>query len=478
MLSPDTLKKGLRYNVIEIGFAAVKDAFTTGAILTGFVLFLGANNFLIGLLTALPSVTCLATPLASIITERTGHRKSFSVWMLALSRYMWLPIMAIPLIFPNSNSGLRIWLFLGLFLIASLFASLFNPPWSSWLADLIPENIRGKHFAKRLFLYNAVIFIAVPLGGKYLDLWPKSDSTGFVTLFGLAVIFAIISTSLVRKMPDLPMDSNREKFSFFEIIRYALRDQNFRRLMLFSGTLSFGDGLAGMFFIVYMLRVLKMSYAQVGMLGSLMILIQMPLIFWWGWLSDRYGHKPILSICLKVVMFTPILWLFVPLQNFWPMLLFIHILAGIFWAGVSLAHPNLIMRLVPLKNRSAYFSTQMVFVSVCVMLGSLFSGTFMSLVNREINIPYAGISVSNFHFLFLMISCVRFYAGLRLGRVNEPASEPTDKVIKMIPVILQSNFTSGFNLLTHYVMLPIQDVKRIIGYQDNDDRNSPNSSPG
>lgn len=85
-LSEEDVKKGLKLVIAE-GLATYgMTTFTGGAFLVGMVLLLGASNFQIGLLTALPTVTNIFQLTSIWLVRRFNNRRIVTVFSSLLAR--------------------------------------------------------------------------------------------------------------------------------------------------------------------------------------------------------------------------------------------------------------------------------------------------------------------------------------------------------------------------------------------------------
>ena len=142
---------------------------TGGTILTGFALWLGATPFHIGLLTSLPAFAALAQLLAPYFTERQGQRKRLMTLMAGGQRVLWLVVAALP--FVVLPPGIGIALLIALVTGSAMLGAIGAVPWLSWMADLVPKDVRGRYFATRNLIMGTVGLILGPVVGVFLDLW-------------------------------------------------------------------------------------------------------------------------------------------------------------------------------------------------------------------------------------------------------------------------------------------------------------------
>jgi hypothetical protein len=107
---------------------------TTGVFLVGFAVALGADNFAIGVLAAVPFFAQLLQIPAVLLVERWRVRRDICVFSTAIGRAFLVGAAAAPLI--GGALGIKV-------LIASLaiyqgMAAIAGCAWNSWMRDLVP----------------------------------------------------------------------------------------------------------------------------------------------------------------------------------------------------------------------------------------------------------------------------------------------------------------------------------------------------
>src|SRR5438874_7377453 len=104
---------------------------------------LGASQFQIGILAALPFLASLVSMPASLFTERTGARKPLFLLSLYAQRLLWFPIAILPLwmtlhglhgLRGSKQSALPIAVFMTLILLMHAAGAIGGPAWMSWMA--------------------------------------------------------------------------------------------------------------------------------------------------------------------------------------------------------------------------------------------------------------------------------------------------------------------------------------------------------
>ena len=94
-------RRGLKFSLWEGASASVHMTLTSGAFLTGYALLLGANDFELSLLLALPMLMQGMQLPGAYFIERSGQRKTLTRWGAGISRLLWLPMILLPFLLPD-----------------------------------------------------------------------------------------------------------------------------------------------------------------------------------------------------------------------------------------------------------------------------------------------------------------------------------------------------------------------------------------
>jgi hypothetical protein len=122
---------------------------------TAFALLLRASAAQAGLLTALPAFIGTFAQLASVFWLRWyDQRQQVVVVTAAVQAFLWLPLLALPLLFPAHGVMLLIACAVP-FVVAGHFAI---PAWNSLITDLIDPLRRGAYFARRARVMSVTSF--------------------------------------------------------------------------------------------------------------------------------------------------------------------------------------------------------------------------------------------------------------------------------------------------------------------------------
>jgi MFS family permease len=429
-ISEQELKRGLRYLTLEGAFAMGFFSITTSGFLAAFALALGADNFQIGILAALPFIMQILQLPAIWLVEKVRRRKAITVLAWYPAQLLWFAIALIPLFtsVPGRGAISALLLIIG---FRGMLSAITATAWNGWLRDLVPQTILGRFFSRRLALAT-VMGIGFSLGAAaFVDYWtahssPENSIWGYtyVLLFG-ALFLGLASPLMMSLMPEpLMQPVPGRQPSIWQRLASPVRDHNFRQLLRFLLSWSFASNLAIPFFAVYMLKTLGLPLSWVIGLSILSQLFNILFLRVWGHYVDRFGSKAVLSLCASLYLLVILGWVFTTLPERYvltiPLLIFLHIFAGISNAGVSLTLGTIGLKLSPQGVATPYLAGASLATNIGAGLGPLVGG-FMAdfFAVRQLNftlswsspsgaVSYPAVSIIGFDFIFV----IAFFLGL------------------------------------------------------------------
>jgi MFS family permease len=396
-LSPTEVRRGLRISMIEGTVAQIYISITGAvggsAFLTGFALLLGADNFMLGVLGALPFVGQICGYIGAYLEQRLRNRRLITLVGALLGRSIWAPLVVLP--FLPLDEGWRLALFLiGLALVYALNGVAGNA-WLSWMSDLVPARERGRYFGLRNTLIGVSTMAALYVGGEIMDAFNARDAAayGYISVFGVAVAAAVGSALLITRQPEPPVQA-RATHGLAQLIGGSLQDRRYRQFVLTAAVWALLVGVAGSFLHVYGLRVLGLDFATLSMVSIVTAafgLFFSPLV---GWLMDRYGYRWVMTICIIGTIPLPSGWIFSTPDNLWPLWL-TAVFSGVFWPGVQQGLNNLMMERSPADLRGSAIATYSLFTGGGTLLSSLIGGV-LATIFAGLSVTYAGFHLDYF----------------------------------------------------------------------------------
>ena len=410
---------------------------TTGVFLAGFLVDLGASNFAIGVLAAVPfAVQFLQLP-AVVLVERLRTRRAICAWSAAIGRSFLILAATAP--FLGGNAGVYV-------LIAAVacnqaMAAIAGCSWNSWMRDLVPESEFGRFFGRRAAATTALATALALVCGLLIDRWkallPDHPAYVYSCLFIASAAIGFYGVWLLSITPDQPMPPATEKHRTRSLLAMPFRDVNFRRLMIFLASWNFSANLAAPFFVVYMLKTIGYSMTTVIVLTTASQLSNLAALGLWGTLIDRFSNKAVLGVAAPLFLACTLAWSFTGLEWVQPavffILLAIHMLMGVATAGVALASGNIAMKLSPSGQATSYLAANSVVSASCAAIAPILGGVLADFfAARDLSFGFTwkdsdnavSLQVLDFHawtFLFGLAAVVGLYSLHRLSFVKETA---------------------------------------------------------
>ena len=417
---------------------------TTGVFLVGFAVALGADNFAIGVLAAVPFAVQLLQIPAVLLVERWRARRDICVVTTAIGRTFLLGAAAALLI---AGSFAIVALIVSLAIYQAM-AAIAGCAWNSWMRDLVPSTLFGRFFGRRTAATTALSVTLAFVGGMLLDTWkrylPEHAVFAYSVLFLLSTLIGYLGTYLLHLTPDRPMVPAEKAIPPLTLLIAPLRAENFRRLIIFLSSWNFAANLAAPFFTVYMLKSLNYSMTTILALTIASQLSNLAALGLWGALIDRFSNKAVLEITAPLFLVCTLAWTITGAPWIEPMTLYllvgIHVLMGVATAGVGLASGNIAMKLSPAGQATAYLAANSVisavFAAAAPMLGGLSADFFAShqltlgftWTGGEQNLTIQVLNLQSWTFLFGIACLLGLYSLHRLSFVEEP-SGTTDRLV-------------------------------------------------
>jgi MFS family permease len=408
---------------------------TAGVFLAGFLVELGASNLAIGLLAAVPfAVQFLQLP-AVVLVERLRTRRAICTWATGIGRSFLLTAAIAP--FLGAKAGI-----VTLVVCVALYqamAAIAGCAWNSWMRDLVPERDYGRFFGRRATATTAVATVLAFFGGTVIDGWkramPEHPADVYGGLFVVSAVIGFFGVWLLSITPDQPMPPVAQRTRILSRLSMPFRDTNFRRLIIFLSSWNFAANLAAPFFAVYMLRTLNYSMTIVIVLTTASQLSNLAALGLWGNLIDRFSNKAVLEISAPLFLVCTLALTLTCLAWVGPGTLYLlfatHVLMGIATAGVALASSNIVMKLSPAGEATAFLATSSVVSATCAASAAVIGGLcadYFAAHQLTLALTWKGgadevtVQVLDFHswtFFFGLSCMVGLYSLHRLSVVQE-----------------------------------------------------------
>lgn len=481
-LTDQDIQRGLA-NIIRDGIAShAMGVLTGGVFLVAIAYSLGASNFVIGLLAAIPPLMQLLQLPSILLVEKLRNRRLISVIASFVSRIPWLVIAISPFVFAP-KWALAI-------VVASVavhtgIGAISTCAWNSWMRDLIPQNALGSFFSKRMRLATILGLLLSLVGGVGIDWWkktyPDSELLAYSILFGVGFVAGMFGVYFLSRTPEPKMEVTQTRLS--DIFKGPFKNVNFKRLLIFSASWSFAVNLAAPFFTVYMLDRLQTGMSLVVMLSVVSQASNFAFLGIWGRFSDHFSNKSVLAVSGPLFMMSVLAWTFttMPEKHVFtlPLVVLIHIVIGIATAGVNLAAGNIALKLAPRGQATSYLATNTLVNAAAATIAPILGGKFadfFATCNLALTLKWSSpgkevmfqtLDFRHWDFFFALAFCVGMYALHRLSFVEEVGTVE-EKVVRqelvaviMRPIRSLSTAAGLFQILSFPVTAVRSIVRRI-----------------
>ena len=427
------LRRAMGLVTLSWVFGSVWATAIGGAPFSIFARDLGASEFQIGVLAALPFLASLVSMPASLLTERTGARKKIFLTSLYTQRLLWIPIALVPLwiLSParkdevsSDHRSLAVSAFMLLILLMHSAGAVGGPGWLSWMADIIPDRCRGKYFSRRRQWGILSAIPAALVAGWIVDHMTTSAAGGgggtlrwCAIIFLCAAVFGVIDIHLFRYVPNVPMEPRRS-VPILRLIGEPLRDKQFLFFAGFVATLTFAVSFMGQFVTFFLMD--RVGVTGTGIQMMLLVspmLAQLLVLPVWGHVADRMGKKPVMAIASLGLVPVGLGWCFMGPGLHW-LGYMLSVAGAALWTGVEVANLNFVLEFSGSDNGeaggSAYVAVNSVIINIAGCVGGLSAGIiakFLKDWHWDPGVP--GIaSVGFYEVLFALSGVMRLVAAI------------------------------------------------------------------
>ncbi|MFH1513764.1 MAG: MFS transporter [Bacillota bacterium] len=431
---PEQLRKNLYWVIWSVTIGMIGFVITAGPVWSAFQReVLGANDFQLGLISAIPVATCVLQVYISYFMEKRRNRRFIFLFLGLVGRAMWVPIALVPYLFPSFAIDLRMWIVIVFVVIISGANSGLNLAFGSLMGDLVPINIRGSYFGMR----QRISLISGVLAGLLVSaMIDRVGLTGYSIALVLAGITLLLDIGcyLFVKWPEME-ETHLPKLRV--LLREVFTNKRFLQIVIFYSCWLFSVNIAAPFWNIHMLEYLKMNLLQMSMYSQIISGIASILfVTRWGRLIDRYGNKPVLQMAAICIVFSPLPWLFATHETAY-IIIFSNVLSGATWPAIDICQQNLYLSQSPKTYRSMYIAVFFACINLFgVALPNAVGGYLMQNPFAFLTAQFPvvlGLAFSKMHWMLITSVLLRVVVLLIfLPKINEDGAQTLSGTMKGI----------------------------------------------
>ncbi len=388
------IRRSLQASSIDGVFAAIFSNLTGGVLLSNFLIDLQANSFEIGILAAIPMIANIIQPIGAWWSDRSSSRQQFCARIYLPSRLVWGLLLVAIWLHSQQLIDDRMLTILTMLVVAlsHILAGLGSPSWLSWMAALVPRQLRGRYFGIRNTAANLTSLIVVAIAGFLVANYPSGELVGFAIALGIGIGAGI--TSIICQWQMVDVNPQERLFTVSQIesppspadleivaqsesaIATIGQDRHFQGFLWCLGAWTFALNLSAPFFNLYLLQDLSIDVGWVTLYNSLTSVANLALLIPFGRWSDRIGHRLPLLVMGLVMTVLPLFWLGVGKDSLslWLSLPLLFALNGGATAAIELCINNLQLEIAPDRHQSQYFGIAAAIAGIAGAAGTVVGG--------------------------------------------------------------------------------------------------------
>jgi hypothetical protein len=358
----------------------------TGAnFLTGLLLLMGADDAMIGIVTAVGLAGNLLQIFSPILLERFKKRKSLLIWgRILLYSFNIAAIGLIPFL-PTENK-LKLLMVIAVIGIVNMINALTAPGIQVFQITNIPQMMRAKFFSYYQLTNGIFVFTIALGGGAIVDYFKKTGNelVGFEILRMAALVFAVIDIILfMSKIKEHPIEIHHEPITFKSIFVAPFKDKLYMKSVLAACAWNFPANINGYFFIAYLLNDLSVKYSYLTAVDLLNIPILILFTGMWKNIIVRYSYLRSLAIALGVCVVHLICMSFITAGT---LFLFPFVMSMFFLItpAINVVMANLPYENLPRTNQTNYIGFFSTATNLAALLGILAGKEFLRQTSGKI----------------------------------------------------------------------------------------------
>jgi MFS family permease len=384
-----TVRSGLRLNIIAGNLGTVWSTIALGMPFVMLLEKLGASGVAIGMTSTIRQIALVLTIPSSLLIESLPRRKPFWATCALIHRFLWLVPAWLAWRIPDSPNVVD--LILAAVVVSTVIENFASPAWQSWMADLVPERIRGKFWSKRQAIVMTTYLLVSAISGVALDRLAGAGGKvdGFALVLALGALFGIADIVVHTGVPEPPPQPRLRDQSLLRRLLFPLRHPSFRNLALSIGVWTFANTMAGTFNAIYLRRFFGTTYTGLSVLtvaGTVSTILGSVVA---SFLVDRIGARAFAVVMMILAPVTSVAWFFVtdtPVTFTLPfagtvattqalvLICATSLLGSGFYGTIGLCQMSLIASLAPKRGRTLAMGVHWTIVGMTGALGPVIGG--------------------------------------------------------------------------------------------------------
>ncbi|MEW4487154.1 MFS transporter [Thalassoglobus sp. JC818] len=409
---------GMAYTQLTLSAAAID-----------YVRELGGTGLHVGILNAIPVALLGFQFLAAIIANHLNYRRSLWVVCSLFQRAFLIPIVFGPIIWPELGDTTWIWIFLAAITCNQALQHFCAPLWLSWMGDYLPHYDLNTYWGHRQRWLQWSAAGSLCVAALLLSQADLGVRIGYPVLAAGAGILGLIDVLIFLKVDEPPVTKLPQP-RLRTVLLAPFRHRGFRSFIGFMCFWHFATMIGAAFISLYLLDHVGMSLHAVLALWTWSWIGGALTASWLGRLSNHFGNKPLLVLCVICKTINMIALLAIPQD---PTTAF-YILVPVFMvdaalnAGFAIATNGFLLKNSPAENRTMFIASGTAMAGIVGGITATIVGAILSL-NQGWSVSLGGHLFTGYHVCFAVSLLLRVAAIPIVSRIHEPTSHDTIQVV-------------------------------------------------
>lgn len=405
---------------------------TTSPILVDYARRLGADGFHIGILGAAPTGLFFVQFVAGALVNHVRYRRWWWFGSTLLHRLSYVPVAVGPWVFPDWPDSTWVSILVVSTLVNHALLHFGSPLWLSWMGDYLPTRGISQFWGVRHLWQQWAAAGTLLIGASLFTLGGDTAQAAFSGLLLASAVIGVADILLFLKVEEPPV-RRAENPAVLAVLAAPFRCRQFRSFIRYACFWHFAAMVGAPFISMYLLQHIGMSLDRVLLLWALSFAGGAALTRQFGWLAERYGHRPLLIACTALKALNMAALLVVPRDPVWAFWILMPVLMtdAQLNAGLNIANQGFLLKYSPSENRTMFLAAGTALAGLIGGLTAALTGWILTRLG-DWQYLWRGHAVIGFHVVFTASLLLRVAAIALARSVHEPQAETTRTMLRQL----------------------------------------------
>lgn len=369
---------------------------TMGVFLSGYVVFLGGSDFMVGILNNSNTWAAFVALFSFLIYENKERRKKLLISLNICARLLLCSIVFLPMVIKSNTIVLTV--VSVMVILANVLWGIYNVGATVWLINILPQDKRKNGYIYfRMLLLRISFTISTIVMGFVLD-WFHKSYTGFLVVFGTSLVLSIADVLILMNVDEPLNKVDKDRKFTVDMFLEPVKNQRFRLFLIFIFMFYLCLGIATSFTPLYQIRYLKLDYSFISIINVISYVALIMFTGFWGRVEVKKGLRFVFKITALFVICEILIYSFLTRNTIY--LLFLSpIVSGIGYSGFNVSIMTYRFDIIPKTNKTIYEGWFGAVMGISMLIAPVVgSGLLKSLPNFS----SAVYKNSNFQLLYLI----------------------------------------------------------------------------